>query len=134
MARRLIDAARRSGDTSIPGVDSVAHNIYRWERGDNGLSDRYKLHYCRAFGISPEDFGAGQAEHPACRVSVSGAGALAKEIVGLLDDLRDIFREWRETLPASRAKPSPTNPRPVLRWIRHWPGLTEGPGPLREEA
>jgi hypothetical protein len=64
MARQLISAARRSGDTSMPGVDSVSHNIYRWERGSNGLTDRYKLHYCRAFGISPDDFGSGQAERP----------------------------------------------------------------------
>ena len=87
----------------MPGVESVTHNIYRWERGDNGLTDRYKLHYCRALGISPEEFGAGQAQHSVYQVSVSGAGALVKEIVGLLDDLRTIFREWRETLPADRA-------------------------------
>jgi transcriptional regulator with XRE-family HTH domain len=58
MARRLIQAGRDTGDTSMPGMDSVGHNIHRWERGRGGLTERYKLHYCRAFGITPDQFGA----------------------------------------------------------------------------
>jgi hypothetical protein len=52
-------AARASGDTSVPGIDSVAHYIYRWEKGKNHLTDRYRLHYCRALHIAPRDFGPG---------------------------------------------------------------------------
>jgi hypothetical protein len=33
MARQLIKAAQASGDRSVPGLDSMCHNIYRWERG-----------------------------------------------------------------------------------------------------
>ena len=34
-ARRLIQAGRDAGDTSMPSVDGMYHNIHRWERGDN---------------------------------------------------------------------------------------------------
>src|SRR5216684_2999596 len=51
MARQLIQAGRSTGDTSLPGMDSMCHNIHRWERGQGGLTERYKLHYCNTFGI-----------------------------------------------------------------------------------
>jgi transcriptional regulator with XRE-family HTH domain len=57
MARQLIQAGRDTGDTSMPGIDSVCHNINRWERGQGGLTERYKLRYCRALGIPPSQFG-----------------------------------------------------------------------------
>jgi transcriptional regulator with XRE-family HTH domain len=57
MARRITAAARAAGDTSLPGTSSLAHNIYRWERGKNHLTDRYRLYYCQALGITPRDFG-----------------------------------------------------------------------------
>jgi len=65
MARQLIQAGRSAGDKSIPGMDSMCHNIHRWERGQGGLTERYKLHYCTALGIPPEQFGADSADsHP----------------------------------------------------------------------
>ena len=42
----------------MPGIDGMCHNIHRWER-DGGVSERYKLHYCRALGIHPGQFGPG---------------------------------------------------------------------------
>jgi transcriptional regulator with XRE-family HTH domain len=57
MARQLIRAGQARGDKHVPGLDSTCHNIYRWERGADGLSERYKLHYCQAFGIRPSQFG-----------------------------------------------------------------------------
>jgi hypothetical protein len=36
----------------------MGHNIHRWERGRGGLTERYKLHYCHAFAITPDQFGA----------------------------------------------------------------------------
>src|SRR6266581_3854788 len=60
MARQLIKAARARDDSSMPCIDSICHNIYRWERGTVGLTERYKLYYCAALGISPGDFGAGE--------------------------------------------------------------------------
>jgi hypothetical protein len=35
----------------------MCHNIYRWERGADGVSERFKLHYCQALGIQPSQFG-----------------------------------------------------------------------------
>ena len=64
MARQLIQAGRSSGDTSMPGMDNMCHNIYRWERGQGGLTERYKLHYCKALGIPPDQFGADPASPP----------------------------------------------------------------------
>ncbi len=68
MAGQLIKAAQARGDTSLPGLDSMCHNIYRWERGTDGLSDRYKLHYCHALGIAPGQFGPG---HPDDRLGLA---------------------------------------------------------------
>lgn len=64
MARQLIQAGHARGDKHVPGMDGMSHNIYRWERG-GPLSERYKLHYCHALGISLSQFGHGQADgHP----------------------------------------------------------------------
>jgi len=61
MARRLVQAGQENGDTAMPSASSMLHNIHRWERGEGGLSERHKLHYCRALGILPSQFGPGQA-------------------------------------------------------------------------
>jgi hypothetical protein len=60
MARRLIQAGLAKGD-NMPGVESMCHNIYRWERGADGLSERYKLCYCQIFSIEASHFGSAQA-------------------------------------------------------------------------
>ena len=56
MARRLVQAGRAVGDTAVPELSGMLHNIHRWER-EGGISERHKLHYCRAFGIHPSQFG-----------------------------------------------------------------------------
>jgi transcriptional regulator with XRE-family HTH domain len=89
MARRLIQAARANGDTAIPGTGSLTRNIYRWERGTFSPSERYRLYNYQAFGISPEEFGAGPAQSLPYQITISAA-----EVAGLLDDLRAIFREY----------------------------------------
>ena len=58
MARRLIAAARETGDGAMPDAETVRGYIYRWEHGRiRSLSERYGLYYCRAFGIKPAQFG-----------------------------------------------------------------------------
>jgi hypothetical protein len=57
MARQLIQAAKSAGDTSVPSIDSMCHNLYRWERGTDSPSERYRLYYCRALGIPSGGFG-----------------------------------------------------------------------------
>jgi transcriptional regulator with XRE-family HTH domain len=57
MARRLIQAGRAAGDTSVPGIESMHQNIRRWETRGTGLTERYKLYYCEVFGITAAEFG-----------------------------------------------------------------------------
>ena len=76
MARRLIKAADSQGDTTMPSVDDVAHNVYRWERGKAGPSERYRLYYCETLGITPDRFGI-----PAETAQVGEAGQGDKVIV-----------------------------------------------------
>jgi transcriptional regulator with XRE-family HTH domain len=57
MARQLIQAGKACGDTSLPSVGSMYHNVRRWERGESGLTERYKLYYCKILSIPPERFG-----------------------------------------------------------------------------
>lgn len=74
LARRLIAAAKAAGDQSMPGADSMSHNIYRWERGLSGLSGRHRLNYCRVLGLKPPDFGPRQPGWPAPGWPPAGPG------------------------------------------------------------
>jgi transcriptional regulator with XRE-family HTH domain len=59
MARQLRAAAARAADT-LPSNDALQRMIRRWEAGqEGGISERYQLHYCRAFGLAPGQFGPG---------------------------------------------------------------------------
>jgi hypothetical protein len=58
LARQLRQAGKSSGDT-LPSNDCLSTMIRRWERG-GGVSERYVLHYCKTFGITPDQFGPGQ--------------------------------------------------------------------------
>ena len=71
MARQLIKAAREKGDTSLPGVDNISHNIYRWERGAVGPAERYRHYSCVAFGIQFSQFGS---DGPAAAPGMAGSG------------------------------------------------------------
>ena len=51
MASRIIDAGQAVGDKSMPSLDTMCRNVRRWERGHGSITERYKLHYCRALGI-----------------------------------------------------------------------------------
>ncbi len=56
MARQIIRAARDHGDTTMPSAGNLTHNLYRWERGSNGISERYRLYCCEVLGIPPGQF------------------------------------------------------------------------------
>jgi hypothetical protein len=60
MRRRLREAARLAGD-NLPANDSLTVMIHRWEDDRSGVSERYRLHYCKAFRIPIEEFGQSQA-------------------------------------------------------------------------
>ena len=63
MARRLVQAGRDAGDNTVPSVSGMLHNIHRWER-EGGVSERHKLHYCRALAIQPGEFGKAASPAP----------------------------------------------------------------------
>ena len=48
MAKKLRNAADSPSD--VIGLDSLVHSIYRWERGRHGVSERYRVLFCRVFG------------------------------------------------------------------------------------
>ena len=56
MARKLREAATSAGD-KLPSRDSLIVMIHRWESDRSGISERYRLHYCRAFQIPIDLFG-----------------------------------------------------------------------------
>jgi len=64
MARRLIKAGHAAEDLAMPSLDSMSTYVRRWEHGEYGLTERYKLYYCAALGISPGHFGMAPP-HPA---------------------------------------------------------------------
>jgi transcriptional regulator with XRE-family HTH domain len=55
-ARRLRAAATTIGDT-LPGRTTLEARIRRWERGVIAPSERYKLLYCHALGITAAHYG-----------------------------------------------------------------------------
>jgi transcriptional regulator with XRE-family HTH domain len=57
MARQLRLAAKDAGDTAVPSNEALCRNIRRWESGHGGVSERYKLHYCKALDLPPGQFG-----------------------------------------------------------------------------
>ncbi len=63
MRRHLREAARESGDT-LPGNECLGVMIRRWEKDDGGVSERYRMHYCRAFKIPFEKFGTAPVTPP----------------------------------------------------------------------
>ena len=77
MARQLIQAGQARGDNTMPGLDSMCHNIYRWERGADGLSERYKLAYCHVLGIPPGHFGPQPEGYPDSGITPGSTAAMA---------------------------------------------------------
>ena len=56
MRRQLREAAEAAGD-KLPGNDCLSVMIHRWEDDRSGISERYQLHFCRAFQMPPGSFG-----------------------------------------------------------------------------
>ena len=76
LARRIIQAARDHGDTTMPSACSITRNLYRWERGANGISDRYRLYCCDVLGARPS-----QPAAPTRPAPPDGAASGSKLIV-----------------------------------------------------
>jgi len=99
MARQLIKVAKARDDASMPCIDNLCHNIYRWERGTVGLTERYKLYYCVAFGISADEFGVGQSEQTGYLPAFS-SGELA--VLDLVTGVVGLWREFPRQMTISR--------------------------------
>lgn len=52
LAEKISDAS--AGICPIPQVDSIIQHIGRWERGADGVSQRYRTLYCIAFDVGLE--------------------------------------------------------------------------------
>ena len=64
MAVRLTQAAQAVSDTTVPGIENLCTYIRRWEFGRHGPTERYKIYYCTAFGISVEEWGTAPPPPP----------------------------------------------------------------------
>ena len=80
MRRHLREAARDAGDT-LPGNECLGVMIRRWEKDEGGVSERYRMHYCRAFGLPLAGFGA--APLPASEPGTQDCAATPLELAGL---------------------------------------------------
>ena len=60
MARKLREAATSAGDT-LPARECLIIMIHRWEGDRSGISERYRLHYSKAFKIPIGQFGKAAA-------------------------------------------------------------------------
>jgi hypothetical protein len=87
-ARRLIRAGRDTGDTAMPSLDTMCRNVRRWENGHGGITERYKLYYCKTLGIPVTEFGATapgtDALSPIAAVSALGLSVSAGYVSGRL--------------------------------------------------
>jgi len=80
MARQLRDAATAAGDV-LPASDTLIAMIRRWERGA-GVSERYRLYYCRVFGITVEQFGCDQPSQKCSAGTVATAVTPGQAVEG----------------------------------------------------
>jgi transcriptional regulator with XRE-family HTH domain/tetratricopeptide (TPR) repeat protein len=64
MANRLTQAAQAASDATMPGIEHLETYIRRWESGRHQLTERYRLHYCTAFGLRPSQFGTAPLPPP----------------------------------------------------------------------
>jgi hypothetical protein len=60
MGRQIQRAARASNDHTVPSAAILASYVRRWEAAQIAPTERYQLHYCKALGIQPADFGPAQ--------------------------------------------------------------------------
>ena len=112
MAKKLREAADRPAD--VPCLDHLMSNIYRWERGRGGVSERYQVMYCRAFGRSRRElFSAPEAEH-------AGGSEPGNRIAGLPLSVPEgsgyvIFRAALRSIPGRPARARPAQHRDFRR-------------------
>jgi len=79
MGRQLHKAARNANDNTVISVSIIVSYVRRWERDKIAPTERYRLYYCAALGITPEQFGTDAA--PSLReLTSSGLDAMRVEL------------------------------------------------------
>jgi hypothetical protein len=96
-------------DLPMPDMDSLMHNIYRWERGTTP-SEHYKMLYCDVLGIPPARFGLPEQDSadpgpPAAVLPVGQARTVA-----IMITLIDGGVQVRVTGPDDSPLPGPPGP------------------------
>jgi len=79
LAKKLREAADYPGD--VPCIDSLLHNIYRWERGLDGPSERYQFLYCRAFNMTRQELFGDYRNHTNASVRVPESELAAEAVM-----------------------------------------------------
>jgi transcriptional regulator with XRE-family HTH domain/tetratricopeptide (TPR) repeat protein len=64
MSRQLHRAAKAKDDYTVPSTAILASYVRRWETNQHDLTERYRLLYCTALGITPSQFGPSQPPGP----------------------------------------------------------------------
>jgi transcriptional regulator with XRE-family HTH domain len=80
MSRQLHRAGKAKNDHTIPRTAILASYVRRWETNQHDLTERYRLLYCTALGIRPDQFAPSQqpgpeSSSPAAIASRDGATA-----------------------------------------------------------
>ncbi|HET9898834.1 MAG TPA: hypothetical protein VFQ44_28255 [Streptosporangiaceae bacterium] len=120
MRRHLREAARDAGDT-LPGNECLGVMIRRWEKDDGGVSERYRMHYCRAFKIPFEEFGTAPVTPP----PVAGYGVPVH--AGAVPGGPGAQEAHPAPPPAPRSVAPATAPSPAPSFVAPASGLVSGP-------
>jgi transcriptional regulator with XRE-family HTH domain len=64
MAVRLTQAANGVDDTTVPTIEHLCTYIRRWESSRHGPTERYRIYFCTAFGISLDEWGSAPTPPP----------------------------------------------------------------------
>jgi hypothetical protein len=83
LIRRLRAAATSVGDR-LPANNALTAMVYRWEDDRSGISERYRLHYCRVLEIPISEFGKSPPPQPQSCGLLAGKTALVLAEAGLM--------------------------------------------------
>lgn len=115
LRRHLREAAKKAGD-SLPSNDCLGVMIRRWEKEDGGVSERYRMHFCRVFDVPLDSFGTAPlppdmnirlltpADTAPANPRVSGEAAAAARPLALDDDERAELSRPRRRYAALASK------------------------------
>ena len=120
MARRIIQAGRECGDTTLPAIDSMYRNVHRWEEGVTLPLERFQLYYCRAFGISLDQFGTAPPPAPDSGNGAAPPAAAPAAPVAGLEEVRLLAARFQIEREVTAAAHDGTDH--AGQYDQHWAG------------